>query len=891
MSLTRSHLKALEFLKKTAADQNMDPGAQAMMAASKINPMSNNPTITPIDTNPPEQEGEDTSKLEEAHRKEIEKKDEELRKVRAENDRTNLLLEKQKAEADLVAQHTQHLEALKKEQEKLKSEEAQQKANLAAEEADHRARLAEQKADVMVSTSEQKAKMLMDAADQNAKSYVQMTQDAQQANQDQFASQFESLSKQQQDILKKQDELSKQKEEIANSRYGVSDFTRKSVADAVAATRNLTKLRSKLQAMPGISISEAHSPVKMAATQDDVPEDEEAHYDADDADLLYNPDGSRKSWTYDQMDAQQRGAFAADGANLKDRRVAQAFLENQWRQAMESGDETAQAIARNNFNRARENADNYQHQLEADGGDAARLQLAADKNFTAKRRGLSGWVDDNLGAAGGAGAAAGATALGALASPALGVAAAATVPLYFYDKYVNDHSSEYDRVANATALAKAQEAQDKENYGMKALRYAGDMTLGGLTQRIGDWDYANQIANNYGVNRGLMGASGDTAAVDAYNQDIQSRNLSQGWGADLAKTGYEAGMLAFGTMPMAGAAARIAGGVGKSVAGGMKAYRAGRGFTTGYRAAHMNNIAANRARAAAFARNHPMLAKANRYAGYGLTAQAAALGADLSGISTGLTGDTWSQYLQPGTSQMQDTSYNGRGGAMNGFTGNQYGYQTNAPQGYAQHMQNFAEGAPTPRLDAQYHSQYQPVYAAKPAYSATAGLGPNQGQTKAAAVTTKEAATGEYDSIGQGTAERLNKGFVDWTPQGAERMDAIKNNTLTNAVMKYSPFISQLTGGMIAPFSGAYDSVRPDWLKWMNGRGGAEAFATSLLPQGFANTGVWDKAPTRVRTTQGRALDAIYRSQHQMQDRQVNLPHRMTGSGIEDLLSQLTSYA
>lgn len=858
MSLTRSHLQTLAFLRKTAADQNLDPGAQAMMAASKINPMSGNPSITPIDTSTPEQTGEDTSKLEEAHRKELEKKDEELRKARAENDRANLLLEKQKAEADLVAQHTQHLEALRKQQDQLKSEEAQQKANLAAAEAEHRSRLAEQKADMMVSTSEQKAKMLMDAADQNAKAYVQMTQDAQEANQNQFASQFENLSKQQADILNKQNELVKQKEEISNSRFGISDFTRKSVSDAVAATKNLTKLRSRLQAMPNVYMSDAHAPVEKMA--------------------YYNEDGEWVDTTYKDIAEQQKQNYLAqDGATLKERLMAEAQMKDQMAQANGGKETMLQKLTAENLADAQASAAERRQELNNLGGtSAAGRELAEAKDFTDPRRGLSGWMEDNPWAF-------------AIAGPAL----------YAYDKYVNDHSSEYDRMANASALAKKQAERDKENWGMKALRgtasFLGDMTLGGITNAAGDWVQGNDIARNHGVSRNFWEASSDNAEdLAAYNQAVKDRGLASGWGRDLGALAGETALTASMVIPGAGAiggAARV----GAAGLKGMKAVRTGAKFMDAYKATRATQAATQAARAAA---NPAWMNNAMKWGnramgvyGYG------SMGA---GLADGVLGTNMSSYMVPGRGYTAQNSYISRGGyQVDPYTGSQSGFQTNSPAAQTAARQVMANTGSTPNLSRMQASSAGSGSAA----SKTSGLGAS-GATKAAAVADDHTSTeqvpnkpeefapiaGKATAISPNTAHKFNTGYVDWTPQGASRMYGLKHNTWTNNALKYGPILSQLTGGMIAPYAGAYDPVRPDWYKRLTSESGLRASATALSPEAWQNTGIWDRrGPAGMNSTSGQAMNAMWRASHPMQTRDVNMPRQLhQDTSLTDLISSLT---
>lgn len=868
MSLTRSHLQTLAFLRKTAADQNLDPGAQAMMAASKINPMSGNPSITPIDTSTPEQTGEDTSKLEEAHRKELEKKDEELRKARAENDRANLLLEKQKAEADLVAQHTQHLEALRKQQDQLKSEEAQQKANLAAAEAEHRSRLAEQKADMMVSTSEQKAKMLMDAADQNAKAYVQMTQDAQEANQNQFASQFENLSKQQADILNKQNELVKQREEISNSRFGISDFTRKSVSDAVAAAKNLTKLRSRLQAMPNVYMSEAHAPVEKMA--------------------YYNEDGEWVDATYKDIAEQQRQNYLAqDGATLKERLMAEAQMKDQMAQANGGKETMLQKLTAENLAEAQAAASERRQELNNMGTKASDRELAEAKDFTDPRRGLSGLMEDHPWISGGLMLAGGPLGLG------IGQA------LYAYDKYVNDHSSEYERMANASALAQKQAERDKEGFGMKALRFTGNALgtisgLDGLTNAAGDWVQGNDIARNHGVSRDFLEASSDNSAdLAAYNQAVKDRGLASGWGRDLGAVGGEALMAASMAIPGAGAAGAAAR-LGARAAMGVKAVNTGHKFMAGYRAARMSQGATQAARAAA---RPAIVNNAMKWGGRAMGAYDA-VGLGASGYDA-INGTNYASYLQPGRGYTAQNSYISQGGhQVDPYTGSQSGFHTNSPAAQTAARQVMANTGSTPNL-----SRMQASAGHGSAASKTSGLGPS-GATKAAAVADDRTSTAQVPNkpegqpdvlagtrataIGPGTLHRLNTGYVDRTPQGIERMYNLKNNTWTNNVLKYGPFVSQLTGGLIAPYAGAYDPVRPDWYKRLTSESGLGASAAALTPEGWQNTGIWDRGPRDMNTTTGQAMNALYRASHPMQTREVNMPRQLhQDTSLTDLISSI----
>lgn len=259
MSTTQDYLLRLIELRKVATAVPQDPGSQAMAAAAKINPMSGNATITPIDT---------SEKQQGPAQADLDKKDKEIQKLQSEAESAKLELQKEKAKAELIKTHQQNLERskaerekLQKEKEKLKSDLEISKARMQQAESEHTTRMQNISAQQKVQMAEDRAKSMMSAADQNAKAYVKMTQDAAKDSNAFFADSQKALNAQHSALLKDKDALLKDKEKFVNDKLnrssGLSPLLTRRLQNAAAATRNLAKLRSHLQGMSGVYMSKA----------------------------------------------------------------------------------------------------------------------------------------------------------------------------------------------------------------------------------------------------------------------------------------------------------------------------------------------------------------------------------------------------------------------------------------------------------------------------------------------------------------------------------------------------------------------------------------------------------------------------------------------------------
>lgn len=266
MSLSVQHIEFLRRMCKSADAQQPSPGAQAMMAASKINPASGNAQFTPIQTEqqPADNGGGDLAAAEEKHRAELDKKEQENKELQAQLDAANLENAKHKAMQDLERQHDANMSKLEKEKQQLEA----RKVQMNADEESHQATLRQQEAEQKVRIAEEKAEAMKATADDSAKQHIQLMQNVMKGSQNMFSSQFQQIFKEKDDLLKKKEQAMQQAQQSAQPGTSLSQHTMQRIADATSAAKNLTKLRARLQGMQGVYMSESptYQPgMKMAA--------------------------------------------------------------------------------------------------------------------------------------------------------------------------------------------------------------------------------------------------------------------------------------------------------------------------------------------------------------------------------------------------------------------------------------------------------------------------------------------------------------------------------------------------------------------------------------------------------------------------------------------------
>lgn len=208
---------------KQSAQSGMDAGSQAMaLAAQAAKPEGGTPlpkAIKPEEDKSGEEEGkmmETMNKLEEKHRKEVEKKDNELQSLKHQLDMEQLdrkrmvgehsMEQKQKAQMDQLKQQRDELDRYKAEidrqaterekeferksleaQKSIEQEHTNQQTMQQAEQISHQAELDKQTAEQRVAVAEEKAKAMMELSQQQANDYIKTTERAKQTTDKYFA--------------------------------------------------------------------------------------------------------------------------------------------------------------------------------------------------------------------------------------------------------------------------------------------------------------------------------------------------------------------------------------------------------------------------------------------------------------------------------------------------------------------------------------------------------------------------------------------------------------------------------------------------------------------------------------------------------------------------------
>lgn len=253
---------------KLLAIKQASQGAAAMAAAAK-----QVPSALPVPTFvPPAQPGEDngaedTAKAEEAHRKEIERKDKELAALRNNAQVMQMQLAHQKALANLDRHRDQIYKSIEKKEEDhrrhMEKEDAalqQRKERMQADEIKHQAKMDVISAQQHARAAEDQAKLTAQNAQQSARDYMKMTADAQRAADNYFGQKSK-------DFEKRQKELDAQQKALDAQGSRISPIVMNSLQNAVKATSGLGDIRSKLQATPGIVHSHTYEMMpKVAAT-------------------------------------------------------------------------------------------------------------------------------------------------------------------------------------------------------------------------------------------------------------------------------------------------------------------------------------------------------------------------------------------------------------------------------------------------------------------------------------------------------------------------------------------------------------------------------------------------------------------------------------------------
>ena len=289
------------------AAQQQDPASAAMAAAAKQVPSATPfPALVPP-AKPAEVTGEDTAKAEEAHRKELERKDKELNALRNNAQVLQMQLAHQKALAALDRHRDQIYKSIEKKEEDhrryMEKEDAalqQRKERMQAEEIRHQAKMDVATANQHAQAAEDQAKLTAQQAQQSAREYVKMTTDARKATDAYFSQKSQAFDKQQKALDAKNNQL--------------SPVVMNRLRSAIKATGSLGAIRSKLQGTPGIMASGTREELNKAAStpqQQYTPAQWAFHnapYGQDVWQMTGNIDPAKLGWSPDAQAAWHRTA-------------------------------------------------------------------------------------------------------------------------------------------------------------------------------------------------------------------------------------------------------------------------------------------------------------------------------------------------------------------------------------------------------------------------------------------------------------------------------------------------------------------------------------------------------------------------------------------------------
>jgi hypothetical protein len=220
------------------APQNT-PGGQAMAAAAKMAaPPGAPPMPQPIEQ-PQQEAAADPTAEQQKHLQDIAKKDKEIQELRTQTHELKLDLQRMQMTSELQKQQQAMLDKVRAEQKLLDkkqtefhSNEAAHKANLEKETARHEVMRAKADAKSLADIATRDAESIKANAEQNAKNYIKMVEDARKTTDSYMASKEKAFAQTQEDAKK-------------NSPY-ISVALRSNIDGALAAAKNIGKLRSRI---------------------------------------------------------------------------------------------------------------------------------------------------------------------------------------------------------------------------------------------------------------------------------------------------------------------------------------------------------------------------------------------------------------------------------------------------------------------------------------------------------------------------------------------------------------------------------------------------------------------------------------------------------------------
>lgn len=215
------------------------PGGQAMAAAAKMAAPPGAPPMPQAIEQPQQEAAADPTAEQQKHLADIAKKDKEIGELRTKTQELKLDIQRMQMTSELQKQQQAMLDKVRNEQKLLDkkqteftSAEAAHKANLEKETARHEVIRAKADAKSLADIARRDADSIKSNAEQNAKNYVKMVEDARKTTDSYMASKEKAFA-QTQEAAKK------------NSPY-VSVSLRSNIDGAVAAAKNIGKLRSRI---------------------------------------------------------------------------------------------------------------------------------------------------------------------------------------------------------------------------------------------------------------------------------------------------------------------------------------------------------------------------------------------------------------------------------------------------------------------------------------------------------------------------------------------------------------------------------------------------------------------------------------------------------------------
>lgn len=518
------------------------PGGQAMAAAAKMAaPPGAPPMPQPIEQPEQTQAGTDPAADQQKHLADIAKKDKEISDLRTKTQELKLDLQRMQMTSELQKQQQAMLDKVRNEQKLLDkkqtefhSVEATHKANLEKETARHEVMRAKADAKSLADIAHRDADSIKANAEQNAKNYVKMVEDARKTTDSYMASKEKAFT-QQQDAVKK------------NSPY-VSVSLRSNIDGALAAAKNIGKLRSRI-AKDDIKFNKVASQGSANATGS--------------ADTNLNNDGSATNLNKNSAPVTDTKAELDDEITAANNASFNEAIDNMSEMISNRGTTLADA------NQERQRLAGYSQRADVRGDRirlmaAQRAQSKTDAAYATREKRVNDILAGRV------------TASNAERNEAQKQKGIATMSDKSYGAWYTskDIASDNSKMQNAgfhnvtlgqwnqlNAEAEAQKQKDKSWAG-HAWDFVKGMTWGLVTD-VGDaWMNNNRSADAaeaFGVKRGWTGAEGQNGInTKAFEEYADAHGLAHGRGKAWAHIAGNGALAAVSLVPGAGAVGALA---------------------------------------------------------------------------------------------------------------------------------------------------------------------------------------------------------------------------------------------------------------------------------------------------------------------------------------------